>query len=186
MTKTTETETTSYNKELIIGGAVVVGIIAIVAAISLAIYNSNPKVVFQPASACELFTQSEAQELLGGTAFNTISEKPVLSKNVSTSKCGYADGNADKEKVVIAAINVRSGINDAGVEQNKTEFSAGTPTRGVEEVKDLGDKAYFNVAAGQLNVLNGRDWIIFSYGVGSDPQGNTVEDAVKLAQKVVR
>ena len=195
MTKNTEieqpevtemTEPKSYKKELIIGAAVVVGFLAIIGIIALAIYSSIPKVVYQPAKACELFTQLEAQELIGNSAFNTNADAPVLSGNLAVSKCGYADGNPDKEKVIIAAINVRSGINDKGVDQNISEFKSGIPSQGVEEVKDLGDKAYFNLAAGQLNVLNGRDWIIFSYGVGSAPQENTVENAVLLAKKVVR
>jgi len=195
MTKNTEieqsevtevAESKSYKKELIIGAAVVVGSLAVIGVIALAIYSSIPKVVYQPATACALFTQAEAQELLGDSTFNTNSDAPVISKNFGSSKCGYADGNPDKEKVVVAAINIRSGINDNGVQQNKSDFTNGMPTQGVEEVKDLGDKAYFNFSVGQLNVLNGRDWIIFSYGVGSTPQENTVENAVMLAKKVVR
>ena len=178
-------QATSYKKELIIGAAVVVGLLAIVAIIALFIYNSTPKVVYKPTSACSTFTPAEAQVLLGASAFNANTNEPVLSGNTTTSRCGYTDGNSDTTKMIVAAIIVRSGINDKGVEQNKTEFVRGTPTQAVEVVKDIGDSAYFNQANGQLNVLKGRNWFILSYGLGSAPEANTVEDATKLAQKVL-
>jgi len=188
MTENTQpeaTEPTSYKKELIIGTIVVVAVIGIIAAIWLQIYNSTPKIDYQPTAACSTFTDAEAQELLGKSAFNTTSDNPIQSVNTATSRCGYADGNSDTEKIIVAAIIMRSGLNDKGVEQNKTEFAKGTPTQGFEVVKDLGDSAYFNQSNGQLNVLDGRNWFIFSYGIGSTPETNSVEDAVKFAQKVL-
>jgi hypothetical protein len=87
--------------------------------------------------------------------------------------------------MIVAAMTVRSGINDKGVEQNKTEFSVGRPHKNIEIVKDLGDNAYFNQTLGQLNILDGRKWIILSYGVGSAPEANTVDKAVELAHKII-
>lgn len=180
-----ETQTTSYKKELIIGASVVVAILAIAAVVALFIYDSTPKVDYQPAVACEAFSGAEAQELLGSAAFNSNSNDPVLSGDTATSRCGYTDGNSDTQKMLVAAVIVRSGINDKGVAQNKTEFAKGTPTQTVEIVKDLGDSAYFNQINGQLNVLKGRDWFIVSNGLGAAPEANTVQDAVKLAEKVL-
>lgn len=179
------TEPTSYKKELIIGAAVVLAVLAIVAAIVLFIYNSTPKVVYQPAVACETVTSVEAKELLGDAAFNTNTNDPVLSGNTATSRCGYASGTANTETMLVAAVIVRSGINDTGVQQNKTEFANGTPTQAVEIINDLGDSAYFNQSNGQLNVLKGRNWFILSNGLGSAPEVNSKEDVVKLAQKVL-
>jgi hypothetical protein len=173
-------------KELIIGTVVIVAFVALVTAIALSVYNSIPKVVYQPASACDLLTPAEAKELLGAKTLQSDAKPPVLSGDTGTSRCGYADGNPDKDSMIIAAIMVRSGINDKGVQQNKTEFAAGKPSENVEDVKDLGDSAYFNQKLGQLNVLNGREWIILSYGVGATPEANTVEQVVELAHKVVR
>lgn len=192
MTETTEptetkieTQNTSYKKELIIGSVVVLSVLAIVAAIVLFIYNSTPKVVYEPAVACNTLSTIEAKELLGNNALNTNADDPVLSKNTATSKCGYADGNADTTKLQVAAVIVRSGFNDEGVQQNKDEFANGTPTRAVEIVKDVGDSAYFNQTNGQLNVLKGRDWFVLSYGLGSTPETNSLESVLKLAQKVL-
>ena len=177
-----------HKKDFTIGASIFV-VLALVATLIIFIANNiqHPaKIVYQPAEACKLFTPAEAKDLLGAKAINSGTSDLVLSGNTTTSKCGYADGNPDMTQAVIAAIIVRSGINDQGVAQNKSEFVNGMPTANVQTVNDVGDKAYFNQANGQLNVLDGRDWIIISYGVGADPTGNTVDDAVKLAKIVIR
>ena len=192
MTENTETpetskedQPTSYKKELIIGAVVVFAVIAIIAAIVFAIANSGPKVDYPPTVACDTLTSLEAQELLGNSAFNSADDPAVISGDLATSRCGYTDGTNNTETMIVAAVILRAGINDKGVEQNKTEFAQGTPTQGVEIVNDLGDSAYYNQVNGQLNVLKDKNWFIFSYGVGSTPEANIVEDTVKLAEKVL-
>jgi hypothetical protein len=185
---TAKTYMVDHKKDFTIGTSIFI-VVALVIALIIFIANNvdHPAtIVYQPAKACELFTAAEAQELLGDKAINSGTSDLILSGNTTTSKCGYADGNPNMNSAVVAAIIVRSGINDAGVTQNKTEFVNGTPTQNVETVNNLGDKAYFNQKLGQLNVLDGRDWIIFSYGVGADPTGNTLSDAIKLAHIVIR
>jgi len=182
---TENTERASYRRELIIGAGVIIAVIAIIAAIVFFVHNSQPKIDYQPVAACDVFTQDEARVLLGEQAFNSNSDAPVVSKDVAVSRCGYTDGNPDTNKMVVAAIIVRSGVNDNGVQQNKDEFTNGKPTNGVEVVNDLGDGAYFNQALGQLNVLDGKKWIVFSYGLGSSPEANTLEDTVKFARAVI-
>lgn len=177
--------TTRTNKELSLGIGIIGGSILLIVGIGVLIFNSVPKLVYQPANACDLLTTNEAQALLGDKTVKSNVGAPVQSNNVSLSRCGYTNGSGDENTLIVAAIIVRSGINDKGVEQNKSEFIAGRPSKGIETVTDLGDSAYFNQQNGQLNVLHGRDWIIVSYGTGSNPQNNTVEDAVALARKVV-
>ena len=176
-----------YKKDFIIGAGVVIGLAVLIAAIVLVAHNINrpAEIVYQPAKACELLTLDEAKGLLGDKALLSGKGDLTLKGNLATSKCGYADGTPDENNMIVAAIIVRSGINDLGVEQNVDEFNSGIPTDNVEVVKDLGDAAYFNQVTGQLNVLNGKQWIIFSYGVGSDPLSNTLDQAVELAHKVV-
>ena len=178
-------EAKSRKKEIIIG-AVVIGLVAI--AITTIVYfvsNSGVKIVYQPTKACELLTFDEAKQLVGENAVTSGSTEPAISGNTATSKCGYTDGNADTNALIVAAILVRSGINDKGVEQNQTEFVSGRPTDNVEIIENVGDKAYYNEERGQLNILNGRDWIVISYGPGTEQQANTLEDALKLAEKLV-
>lgn len=180
-----EADAVAYKKELLIGGIVIVVVIALIAVITLLIHNSGPKIDYQPPVACELLTLDEAKELMGNSALGSAVTAPVISGDISTSKCGYTDGNSNTANLVVAAINVRSGINDKGVEQNKTDFANGTPTENIMTVNDLGDKAYFNQTNGQLNVLDGHNWILISYGPGDDALANTLEDAVTLAKKVL-
>ncbi|MFZ1301296.1 MAG: hypothetical protein WAQ27_01805 [Candidatus Microsaccharimonas sp.] len=180
------TETTDHKKLIIIGAAVVAIIVAIIIAIVVSVYNSTPKVVYQPVDACTRLTLNEAKELLGdGAVLTTPPIAPVVNKNTALSRCGYTDGSADTNGIIVAAITVRSGVNDDGAAQNKTDFTNGSLGATIEAVEDVGDEAFFNPDLGQLNILDGRDWIILSYGVGSDPQGNTLEDAKKLAEKVL-
>jgi len=179
------TEPTSYKKELIIGGAVVFAVLVIIAAIVFFIANSGPKVDYPPVVACDTLTNLEAQELLGNSAFKSADDPAVIAGDLATSRCGYTDGSANTETMIVAAVILRAGINDKGVEQNKTEFAQGTPTQGVEIVKDLGDSAYFNQVNGQLNVLKDKNWYIFSYGQGSAPENNRIEDVIALAHKVI-
>ena len=176
---------TAHRKNLTIGVAVILGIVAIITVIVLFVRNSAPKVIYQPANACGLLTLAETKELLGSKTLNSTANSPVLSGDTAASRCGYTDGNPDTENMIVAAIIVRSGVNDKGVEQNKTEFVAGKPSENVETVKDLGESAYFNQRLGQLNILDGNEWIILSYGVGSAPEANTVDKAVELARMVV-
>jgi len=176
---------TTDRKYIATGIAVCVTVVALGAVVALFVYNSTPKVTYQPVSACDLFSKTKAQKLLGGKAIASAAQSPVVSDNTATSKCGYTDGNPDMDGVMVAAIIVRSGVNDAGVQQNKTQFSIGRPKENTETVKNIGDSAYFNRELGQLNILHGREWIILSYGIGSAPQANTLNDAVKLANEVL-
>lgn len=183
--ETTKEYIKKYKIEFIIGLVVVILAIAAIITVTIIARSSVPKIVYQPANACDLLTIAKAKELLGDNTVASGAKDPLVSGNTATSRCGYTDGNPDTQNMIVAAITVRSGIDDKGVQQNKTEFTNGKPTQAVEDVSDLGDGAYFNQQNGQLNVLNGRDWIIFSYGPGSAPESNTVEQAVQLAQKVV-
>lgn len=179
----TQTDET-YKKEITIGAIALFSVAAVVALVTLVIYNNQPKITHQPATACDLLTTEEASGLLGGKTIRTTIKDPEIDGDTATSSCGYTDGNADMEKAVVAAINVRAAINDKGAEQNKTEFAAGRP-RAAKEVKNVGERAYWNLETGQLNLLSGRNWVIISYGVGATPEANTLDDAIKLAKKVL-
>jgi hypothetical protein len=181
-----KTSIAAHKKEYIIGMGVILGVIVLVTMILvLFIQNSTPKIDYQPTNGCDLFTNSEAQALLGAKAINTTAKTPLITGDTAVSDCGYADGSPDTNSMIIAAIIVRSGINNKGVQKNKTEFDASKSGKNMEMVKDLGDSAYFNQTLGQLNVLDGRKWIILSYGVGSSPEANTVDQAVQVARKLI-
>lgn len=172
----------THKKAFIIAAAWLVGF-ALLA--GLFIYNNPKVVVYQPTDACKLFTPSEAQDLLGDKVINVNTDKTTVSGNIAVSKCSYTDSNADENKMLVAAVAVRSGVNDEGVAQNKTEFAASQANNTAQIVKDLGDKAWFNQVSGQLNVLSGKRWILISYGFGASPADNTVDKAIELAHKIL-
>jgi hypothetical protein len=175
-----------HKKQFTIGAVVTLGAIIVIVLVALFIYNSpSSKIVYQPVKACDLLNPAKAQALLGDHMIGVDKNAPTITDNVATSKCSYGDGNIDANSVTVAAIAVRSGINDDGVKQNKAEFNANKPGDHAVDVKDVGDSAYFNNENGQLNILDGRDWMIISYGLGNSPEANTVEKAVELANVVL-
>lgn len=175
----------SQRSETFIGLTVVAILCIVIATIALSAQASKPAIVYQPAKACDLLGEDEAKELLGAAALLTTNTPPSQSGDITVSQCAYADGTPNKDSMVIAAVVVRSGINDKGTEQNITDFSGAQSQRSVQAINDLGNSAFYNPDLGQLNILKDRNWIIVSYGVGSNPQANTLEDAIKLAKKVI-
>jgi hypothetical protein len=174
------------HKKAFITGAIVASVIAVLVVLFVLITVTNPsRIIYQPVKACDLLTPAKAQDLLGEKVISVDTNAPVVSDNIAVSKCSYTDSNPVQEKMMVVAIAVRSGTNDEGVEQNKKDFAAKKPTSGVEAVKDVGDSAYFDPRVGQLNILDGRQWIILSYGVGSTPEANNADKAVELAHKVL-
>ena len=184
--QTVKTYISEHKKEFIRGAVVVLAIAVVLFGLALYSYNNSgqPKLVYEPANACDLLTLDEAKEFLGDATIKGIEKTPVQTGAITTSQCGYSDGKIDVDNAIVIALNVRSGINDAGIELNKAQFESGIPTENVELVQNVGDKAYFNTKLGQLNVLKDSTWVLVSYGPGADPQANKLEDAVKLADKI--
>lgn len=177
----------AHKTEIAIGAAIIVCLVALIGGIAFFVNKSNtkPEIVYQPADACEMFTPEEARELLGERLQRSTIQKPTQTANTAVSKCGYTDGNPEVENMIVAAVVVRSGINDEGTQLNKTDFAKSKPKDNAKTVKDLGEDAYFDEKLGQLNILRGHEWIILSYGVGEAPSLNTIDQAVELAHKVI-
>ena len=173
------------NSEFLIGAGIVGALVGAVAIVALVNHFSGPVIVHQPAKACDLFTLQEARSLLGEDVLQTESNKPVITGDVAVSKCSYTDTVADPTQMTVAAVAVRSGINDEGLARNVADFAVAKSNNSVEKMENLGEDAYFNKTIGQLNVLSGKKWIIMSYGIGSAPESNTLDQAKVLAQKVI-
>ena len=176
---------TEHN-EAFIGGAIVVGLIVIVAIVAIVSGLSGPRIDYKPVKACDLFTPTEAQKLIGGEKVIGVDTKdPVIEGNAATSKCSYTDDNADPNQMIVAAVALRSAINDQGVLENKNDFATARANNNVDTVTGIGEDAYYNKVNGQLNILSDKKWIIISYGAGAKPQDNTPEKAVELAKVVL-
>jgi len=180
--KTTKTYITTHKRDSIIS---LVLILIIAGLVALFIYNNLSRIVYQPTDACDMLTPAKAQDLLGEKVISLDTKGAVISGDVATSKCSYTDENPNKDNMVVAAIAVRSGINDKGVQQNKADFATSRANGTVEDVKNLGDSAYFNPVRGQLNILDDKRWIIISYGIGAAPEANTLDKAIELANVVL-
>lgn len=179
-------ETKKYiaeRSELFVGIGVVGGLVLIIAVIVLVTQLNGPHVVYQPTKACDLLTPVKAEDLLGDKVYSTDTNEPKITGNVATSKCSYTDQNANGMK--IAAVAVRSGINDEGDAQNKADFATKAKMSNMQTVTNLGSSAFFDPATGQLNVLSGHRWLILNFGLADSPQGNNLEDDIALAHKVM-
>lgn len=178
--------TTSPGREVVVGIAILVSFICLIIAVVMLIRGSGPKLDYQPAVACNLLTKDEAGEMLGPDVIASPPKDPTLAQDIATSKCAYTDMNTDASAMLVAALAVRSAVTDNGTERVKAEFAASKVGKDTEAVNGVGDDAYFNSVLGQLNILDGRNWMIVSYGTGESPQSNTLDRALELAQKIVK
>ncbi len=172
--------------EVFVGVGVVAVLAAVVGIVVLIVNLNGPNIVYQPSKACDLFTPAEAQSLLGDRVISVDTTKePQISGSVATSKCSYTNETADATNIIVAAVAVRSGINDEGVIKNSDDFAAAKANNSSGSIQGIGESAYFNQSVGQLNVLDKKNWIIISYGYGASPESNTPEKAVELARLVL-
>lgn len=175
-----------HRRETRIAAVIAVAIALVLLCVALYIYNTQSKEVkltYSPVSACALLTSSEAKELLGGDILESNTNQATLSGNRATSKCSYTDKSATNMAVI--GVAVRSAVNDQGVSDNKEDFAASKAANTVESVAGVGDEAFYIPANGQLSILDGRGWILITYGNGDDIRTHTLENAVKVARKVI-
>lgn len=153
---------------------------------ALFIYGHVTKYAYEPTKACDMFTPEKALDLLGEKIVNvTTNNKEVsIQGDLATSSCGYTNERNDANAMTVAAIKVRSAINDKGAILNKSEYTKSRASNEVENVENIGDEAYYNKTSGQLHIYNNRDWIILNYGTGSDPSSNSIEKAKEFAKVV--
>jgi len=135
--------------------------------------------------ACDVLTENVAKQILGdGATKEDTSASSVSSAAVSVSSCVYTakiDPNAKKpNNIKGVSILVRAAKSKSGADSNKTQFGSAKPT-GVQDVSDIGDKAFFNPQFRQLNILKGGNWYIASSYSGR-PTSGTVESDTQLAE----
>lgn len=174
------------HKQQVVAWGIGVGVMALaVFLVALYSYNaSGPKIDYPPDVACTMFTEDQAKQLLGEKAFNGKNTPATVSGNMAKSYCSYSDLADDQSTSVVAAVGVQAAINAVGDEQNKSGFS--DKKQGNQEVGDIGDDAFYNASLGQLNVLKGHSWLIFSYGVGVSQDTNTLDATLKFAKAILK
>ncbi len=175
-----------HQKDLQIAIPIVVIAVVLVGLVVLSTIKNAPNIVYKPIQACEILTKDMAHDLLGDRINGVDTKKPVITGNTAVSKCSYSDLNAVEGQMKVVAVAVRNGINDKGVAQNKAAFTISQKGKAYESVKGLGDSAYFDQEKGQLNVLDGKRWIIVSYGYGATPQENSLEQEISIARDILK
>lgn len=175
-----------HKKQFSIGAGIVAGIAVVGIVAAIVMYNHSLRFAYPTVNACDLFTPAEAQSMLGEKIISVDSKNPVVSGNSATSKCSFTDTSSGTDAMIVAAVAVRAAINDTGTAENKEDFAAAKANNVTDIVTGLGESAFFNKTNGQLHVLDGRQWTIISYGVGSDPASNSIDKAVELAHKVIK
>jgi len=184
--QTSKTYTVEHKKQFSIGAGIVAVVAIIGIIVAIVIYNHSLRFAYPTVSACDLFTPNEAQSMLGEKIISVDSKEPVVSGNSATSKCSFTDTSSGTDAMIVAAVAVRAAINDTGTAENKEDFAAAKANNVTGIVTGLGENAFFNKTNGQLNILDGRQWTIISYGIGSDPASNSIDKAVELAHKILK
>ncbi len=165
-----------------------IGIVLAGLLVGLFIYNNQSKridIVYQPASACTLLTKAIAQEFLGKEVLGGSGDQEIGDTGTATSDCSYTDNNEDKNAMKAIVIKVRSGYDDTGVAQNKSDFAAHKAANDVQGVASVGQQAFYNNTNRQLNVLTKTSWIIVSYTAGGTPTDDSLDKTTAIAKSML-
>lgn len=128
--------------------------------------------------ACDVLPQGIANTLLGGNGMSVSlddnsNESP--SDDLAVSTCSYtARSMSVPPTTKSATLLVRSAKNQTGQTSNEQQFIQKRPAN-TQDVDGYGDRAYWNLQLGQLNILKGNTWYIVSYGSPAISQRSLAE-----------
>lgn len=144
--------------------------------------NSSNKYVVK--KACDILTLSNAKQLFGIENVTTNPEDNTAStetNDIVQSSCTYV-AKTGPSGFQTASILVRSATSDAGNSSNSQHFIQKRPVN-TQDVTGYGDRAYWNIQLGQLNILKGNTWYIVSLGSPTINQ-RTLGETEKLAKVI--
>lgn len=175
-------------KVYIIAAAVVVlGIGGIIGSFLLKKDASTPstgtKTSFTVYEACTLLTKDKAAQLLGTTATLGQEPSPSNSEDLKVTNCVYNNARNFKD-IISVSVLVRAPITNAGAKSNDETFGNASIV-GDTSVAGYGEKATWNTATGQLNILKDKNWIIVTFGK-TQPSERLLEDTKKAADSVLK
>jgi len=134
----------------------------------------------QAFDACQVFTQADAEAVLGGPAQPPV-ENPKVKRPKVVPACTYS-GTRDG-KPVAASAHFHIGKSDAetekAFEQNRMQF----------QTKPLiirgADAAFWSGRTGEMNVRKGRTWVAVSVGP-QKPAERDMEASRKAAEALIK
>lgn len=129
-------------------------------------------------SACDLFSLSDAQAIMGSSATAGAAAKPTSTGKVTNSVCNYqGQGNISYINIILTVASSNNAA-DAGYEA--TLSSAGSDA---STVSGVGDKAFYGSNINTLAVL--KDTASFTVLVSAQDGSNTKSQATQVANKIL-
>lgn len=145
--------------------------------------SKNPT-TFTIYEACELLTKDKATSLLGTPATLGQEPSPSNSNDVKVTNCVYNNNAGNFKDILSVSVLIRSPLTQAGAESNDETFTNPSLV-GNSTVDGYGQKAMWNSATGQLNVLKDKNWIIVTFGK-AQPASRIIDDAKKAADLLLK
>ncbi len=137
----------------------------------------------QTKSACDVLTVRVARGLLGSVARQASPAPDAGSGAVTVSTCTRTNRATNVRKARTASLLMRVAKTETGAKSNETVFDSSSIPKGARMVEGYGEKAFWNPAYGQLNILERGNWYILAVGP-VDPQKHTLKETEKLADAI--
>jgi hypothetical protein len=152
----------------------VVGVAAFLAAMGLGAHAAE-----ETFDACDVFTQADAEKVLGTTAA-TEPVNPKLKRPKVIPNCtyrGFKDG-----KPVSATVQFRFGKTEGDAERAFEDARMQFQTK---PMLISGTQAFWSAKTGQMNLRKGRTWITVMVG-GEKPNERDAGESRKLAEVLAK
>lgn len=146
--------------------------------------DSKNQATFTIYEACKLLTKDKAISLLGTSTTLGQEPSPSNSDDLKVTNCVYNNNTGNFKDMVSVSVLVRSPLTQTGADSNMETFS-NTSTIGETVVDGYGEKAAWNSATGQLNILKDKNWIIITFGK-TQPTSRTLDDAKRAADLLLK
>lgn len=143
--------------------------------------NSSSASPVSANKACQIFTVADARTLLGADVKAGENPAGQSSPDMDVSTCAYrqSGSNNDLAGRKSATLLVRSPETAKGATSNDNEFGALKPVN-VQDTQGFGEKAFWDVSKGELDILKNHVWYVLSYGP-STPASRTLDQASQMA-----
>ena len=134
--------------------------------------------------ACQLLTKDKAAAILGTPAMLGQEPSPSNSSDLKVTNCVYNNNAGNFKDIVSVSLLVRSPLTQTGADSNMETFS-NTSTIGETIVDGYGEKAAWNSATGQLNVLKDKNWMIITFGK-AQPSSRSLDETKNAANILLK
>lgn len=169
---------------IIIVVIVIIGVMAIYFAIknddSPTATTKTPAVTFKVVKACDALSIDNAKAIIGGDAKidETASKTDKDTNDISLTHCKYVSASGT------VSVQSRSAKDQSGLDSNKMAFKLPTKPKGMKDIANLGELAYWDSRQGQLHILKNNNWYIIQVG-SSNSTERTIDKAKQAADQII-